>query len=118
MAWTRFTLMAILSTQACSSARRKRCPTKPPSKTYYIRQDGKGKAGETRNYDHRKQDAPQNEECTNRPWLAISFVLDSERFTVVYLDHPDNPKPAYYSERDYGRFGSYFVADVTPRQNR
>ena len=32
---------------------------------------------------------------------------------VVYLDHPDNPKPARSSERDYGRFGSYFVADVT-----
>jgi len=31
---------------------------------------------------------------------------------AAYLDHPDNPKPAYYSERNYGRFGSYFVAEA------
>jgi hypothetical protein len=32
----------------------------------------------------------------------------------VYIDHPDNPKPARYSERDYGRFGSYFEYDLEP----
>jgi len=29
------------------------------------------------------------------------------------LDHPNNPKEARDSERTYGRFGSYFVAEVT-----
>ena len=31
----------------------------------------------------------------------------------MYLDSPSNPKPARYSERAYGRFGSYFETDVT-----
>jgi hypothetical protein len=43
----------------------------------------------------------------------MSFVLGGQRFTMAYLDHPDNPKEARYSERDYGRFGSYFVTEVT-----
>jgi hypothetical protein len=38
----------------------------------------------------------------------MSFVLRSKRYTVAYLDHPKNPKEARYSEREYGRFGSYF----------
>jgi hypothetical protein len=46
----------------------------------------------------------------------LSFVVDGQRYTVLYLDHPSNPKPSRYSERDYGRFGSYFVADVTKEQ--
>ena len=45
--------------------------------------------------------------------MAMSFMLKGKRYTVLYLDHPSNPKPARYSERAYGRFGSYFVADVT-----
>ena len=88
-------------------------PDQTKDQTYYIRTDGKGQPGETRNWDHKNPDAPQNEECTNRPWLAMSFVLDGERYTVLYIDHPDNPKPSHYSERDYGRFGSFFVTDVT-----
>jgi hypothetical protein len=84
--------------------------------TYYVRSDGRGKPGETRNWNHNRKNDPINEETTNRPWLAMSFVLDDNRFTVLYLDHPDNPKPARYSERDYGRFGSYFVANVSANE--
>jgi hypothetical protein len=43
----------------------------------------------------------------------MSFVLGDKRYTAVYLDHPRNPKEARYSERDYGRFGSYFEYEVT-----
>jgi hypothetical protein len=39
------------------------------------------------------------------------------RFTVCYLDSPDNPKPARFSERDYGRFGSYFEYDLKPGES-
>ena len=39
---------------------------------------------------------------------------EHQRFTVCYLDHPSNPKPARFSERDYGRFGSYFEFDLKP----
>ncbi len=81
--------------------------------TYYLRTDGLGKPGETRNWNHNNKNDAMNGETTNRPWLAISIVIDGERYTVLYLDHPDNPKPSHYSERDYGRFGSFFVADVT-----
>jgi hypothetical protein len=78
-----------------------------------VRTDGKGKPGETRNWNHTNRKDPANEECTNRPWNAMSFVVDGNRYTTLYLDSPKNPKPARYSERDYGRFGSYFVAEVT-----
>jgi hypothetical protein len=71
--------------------------------TYYLRTDGKGQPGETRNW------GKGNDECANRPWNAMSFVIDGDRYTTVYLDHPGNPKEARYSERTYGRFGSYFV---------
>jgi len=81
--------------------------------TYYLRTDGKGKPGETRNWNHQNKKDPVNAECENRPWNAMSFVVGGKRYTALYLDHPSNPKPARYSERDYGRFGSYFVADVT-----
>lgn len=81
--------------------------------TYYLRTDGKGELGETRNWDHEKEGDPINAECSNRPWNAMSFVVDGKRYTALYMDHPSNPKPSRYSERDYGRFGSYFVADVT-----
>ncbi len=82
-------------------------------KIYFLRTDGKGKVGETRNWDAASKDAKMNEDTTNRPWLAMCFELHGKRYTVLYIDHPDNPKPARYSERAYGRFGSYFVADVT-----
>jgi hypothetical protein len=88
-------------------------PDKTAKQTYYLRPDGKGKEGETRNWDHTKPDAPGNKKSENLPWNALSFVLGDQRYTVVYLDHPHNPKPSRYSERDYGRFGSYFVADAT-----
>ena len=74
-------------------------------KTYYLRPDGAGKPGETRNW-------PGNKEHVDLPWNAMSFVLGDQRYTACSLDSPENPKEARFSERDYGRFGSYFVADV------
>ena len=85
--------------------------------TYYLRTDGKGKLGETRNWNHKDANDPMNQECTNRPWNAMSFVVGGTRYTALYMDHPSNPKPSHYSERDYGRFGSYFVTDVTPEKS-
>ncbi len=71
--------------------------------TIYIRPDGVGKPGETRNWDPKTRQGP-----VNLPWNAMSFVLGDKRYTVAYLDHPKNPKEARFSEREYGRFGSYF----------
>jgi hypothetical protein len=75
---------------------------KTAKQTVYIRPDGAGKAGETRNW-------PAQKDHVDLPWNAMSFVLGEQRYTAAYLDHPSNPKPARFSERDYGRTGSYFV---------
>ncbi|CAN5189044.1 hypothetical protein BH23VER1_BH23VER1_26630 [soil metagenome] len=75
--------------------------------TTYLRPDGQGKPGQTLNW-------PQAEGQIDLPWKAMSFVVGGDRYSTLYLDHPTNPKPAMSSERDYGRFGSYFVAEITP----
>ena len=77
---------------------------KTAKQTTYIRPDGAGKPGETRNW-------PGNKDHVNLPWNAMSFVLGEKRYTTAYLDRPSNPKEARFSERDYGRTGSYFVHD-------
>jgi len=69
---------------------------KTEKQTYYLRPDGKGEMGKAR------------ARAFDLPWDAISFVIEDKRYTVVYLDRPDNPKPAEYNERTYGRFGSFF----------
>jgi hypothetical protein len=76
-------------------------PDKTAKQTYYVRPDGPGKFGETRNW-------PGQKTHVNLPWDACCFVLGDQRYTVAYLDRPENPKEARFSERDYGRFGSYF----------
>jgi len=76
---------------------------KTSDQTIFVRPDGAGKPGETRNWDPKTRQGP-----INLSWDAMSFVLRSKRYTVAYLDHPKNPKEARYSEREYGRFGSYF----------
>ena len=73
------------------------------NETIYVRPDGVGKPGETRNWDPQTRQGP-----VNMPWNAMSFVLGGKRYTLAYLDHPGNPKEARFSEREYGRFGSYF----------
>src|SRR5262249_36898367 len=73
------------------------------NQTIFVRPDGTGKPGETRNWDPRTRKGP-----VNLPWDAMSFVLRSKGYSVAILDHPKNPKDSRHSARDYGRFGSYF----------
>lgn len=80
-------------------------PDKTKDQTYYLRPDGKGEPGKFRNW-------PDDKSHVNLPWHALSFILDEQRYTCCYLDRPDNPKEARFSERDYGRFGSYFEYEV------
>lgn len=77
--------------------------------TYFLRPDGKGEPGQERNWDPRSKKGP-----VNLPWNAMCFELDGKKRTVVYLDHPDNPKEARQSERTYGRIGTYFVYELRP----
>ncbi len=79
--------------------------------TYYLRPDGKGKEGDTRNWDAKGKDP----KTVNLPWNAMSFVTDGKRYTALRVNHPDNPKDTRGSERDYGRFGDYFEFDLTPK---
>ncbi|MCA9228606.1 MAG: PmoA family protein [Planctomycetales bacterium] len=81
-------------------------PDKTKALTYYLRPDGKGKPGSFRNW-------PGDKSHANLPWNALSFVLDDQRYTCCYLDRPQNPKESRFSERDYGRFGSYFEFDLS-----
>jgi hypothetical protein len=81
-------------------------PDKTKLQTYYLRPDGRDKPGSFRNWTEKD---PKHE---NLPWLALSFVLGETRYTALYMDHPQNPKPARYSERDYGRFGCYFAKEI------
>jgi hypothetical protein len=82
---------------------------KTNGQTYYIRTDGVGKPGEFRNW-------PDQKDQINFSWKGMSIVVGGQRYTVANLDHPSNPKEARFSERDYGRFGSYFTTTVTPDQ--
>jgi hypothetical protein len=80
---------------------------KTAKQTYYLRVDGNGKPGATKNW-------PGDKDQVNFPWKGMSFVLDGQRYTVAYIDKPTNPKEARFSERDYGRFGSYFTTQIEP----
>lgn len=82
---------------------------KNAKETVFIRPDGKGKPGEEKNWLPKGKAGP-----VNLPWNAMNFGLDGKRYTVVYLDHPGNPKEARQSERCYGRIGTYFEYDLTP----
>jgi hypothetical protein len=83
--------------------------------TYFLRPDGIAPHGATRNPANAPSaDRPEDALCMNETFKGMSFLVGGERYTVAYLDHPNNPRPAWYSERSYGRFGSYFVTRFTP----
>jgi hypothetical protein len=84
---------------------------KMDKQTYYLRPDGKGPLGDTRNWEPKTKQGP-----INLPWDAGSFIIDGKRYTVAYLNHPNNPGESRWSERDYGRFGCYFEYDLTPER--
>ncbi|MEM6278705.1 MAG: DUF6807 family protein [Verrucomicrobiota bacterium] len=78
--------------------------------TYYIRpESGIGKPGVTINWSAKND----TEQTRDLPWKGMAVRLKDKTYTVAYLDSPTNPKPARFSERDYGRFGSYFATEVT-----
>ena len=52
------------------------------------------------------------------PWAAMSYGLAGKRYSVLHMNHPDNPKPSVYSAyRDYGRFGSFFKKEINSGQS-
>ena len=47
------------------------------------------------------------------PWVGETYTLKGKRYSVVDMNHPDNPRHTRFSAyRNYGRFGAFFVAPV------
>lgn len=47
------------------------------------------------------------------PWVAETFQLDGQKWTVQHMSHPQNPEGARWSAyRDYGRFGPFTVIEI------
>ena len=75
---------------------------KTKNKTYYIRpNEERDENGKTKNW-------PGDRDMINLLWKAQCILVNEKRYTTIYMDHPNNPKPSFYSERDYGRFWIFF----------
>ena len=85
-------------------------------KTFYIRPDGVGRLAGFRNWSNKPNESDANKNHINLPFNAMCFTVGGKQYTCCYVDHPNNPKPARFSERNYGRFGSYFEHRVTKEQ--
>lgn len=103
-------------------------PDRTKHLTYYVRPDGKAKPGEFRNWSDKKDETEINKAHVDLKWHALCMALPKsafagatdetklteenvDRYTVCYLPASENPSPARFSERDYGRFGSYAPYD-------
>jgi len=54
---------------------------------------------------------------TGLPWVGMTYGLGINNYSVLHIDHPDNPRPNRYSAyRDYGRFGVFFVQEIPASQ--
>ena len=80
--------------------------------TRYLRPDGPGNDGETRNWDAKEKDP----RAINLPWNAMSFLTGGKRYTTLRVNHPANPGESRGSEREYGRFGDYMEYTLTPEK--
>jgi len=46
-------------------------------------------------------------------WVGETYGLNDKHYSVVIMNHPDNPKKTKFSAyRDYGRFGAFPVATI------
>ena len=83
------------------------------AKTIYIRPDGVGRLAGFRNWSDKPDETRPNKNHINLPFNTMCFSIGDKRYSCCYVDDPKNPKPARFSERDYGRFGSYFTYELT-----
>jgi hypothetical protein len=52
------------------------------------------------------------------PWVGETYTLDGKCYSVLDLNHPDNPKDTKFSAyRDYGRFGAFFKHEIKSGQS-
>jgi len=53
------------------------------------------------------------------PWVACSFTIGDQSWTVQHINHPENPTGARWSAyRDYGRFGPFPVIRIADGETR
>jgi hypothetical protein len=51
------------------------------------------------------------------PWVGETYTLAGKRYSVVDMNHPENPPGTVFSAyRDYGRFGAFFKKDLSAGQ--
>jgi hypothetical protein len=49
----------------------------------------------------------------NLPWVGMSYGLRNKMYSVLDMNHPDNPDSTIWSAyRDYGRFGPFFRKEL------
>ncbi len=52
------------------------------------------------------------------PWVGLSYVLGDQKYGVVQMNHPQNPRESTWSAyRDYGRFGNFAKAELARGQS-
>jgi hypothetical protein len=57
--------------------------------------------------------------ATDLAWIGETFSLDGRRFSVVQMNHPDNPTGTRVSAyRNYGRFGMFPTATIKAGETR
>lgn len=56
---------------------------------------------------------PEPHKDRDYPWVAERMSVGDKRYTVAFLNHPDNPQDTLFSAyRDYGRFGAFFHTTI------
>jgi hypothetical protein len=61
-------------------------------------------------YPREKADAHNDRDY---PWVGETYTLAGKRYSVVEINHPENPRDTRFSAyRDYGRFGAFPVARI------
>ena len=80
----------------------------------YRPHDGVAKGGEEAGATYLfHKDGIKPKKDKDLPWAGMSYGLNGRRYSVEYMNHPENPKPAIYSAyRDYGRFGAFFKKKI------
>ncbi len=52
------------------------------------------------------------------PWVGETYSLGGKHYSVVEINHPDNPtKTKWSAYRNYGRFGAFPVASIAAGQS-
>lgn len=53
------------------------------------------------------------------PWVVESYTVNENRYSVIYLNHPENTEGAVFSAyRPYGRFGAWFKTEIPEGESK